>query len=64
MATIKPEEQVMDGLTTEDEPMADDKLREIGEWLEYMQGELDKEQIDLVELSEIDRVYEIIKEQE
>lgn len=47
-----------------DEPMASDKLREIGEWLEYMNTELDKERIDLQELSEIDRVYEITKEQE
>lgn len=44
--------------------MASDKLREIGEWIEYMQGELDEEQIDLQELSEIDRVYDITKEME
>lgn len=47
-----------------DEPMANDKLREIREWLDYMDTELDEERIDLVELSEIDRVYEITKEQE
>lgn len=48
----------------DDMPMASDKLQQIREWLDYMQSELDKEQIDLVELSEIDRVYEITKEQE
>lgn len=39
-------------------------LNDIQQWLEYMQSELDKEQIDLVEISEIERVYEITKEQE
>lgn len=51
-------------VTTEDEPLAYDKLREIREWLEYMDNELEHERIDLTELSEIDRVYEITKEQE
>lgn len=48
----------------EEATLAVDMLQQIREWTEYMQGELDKEQIDLVELSEIERVYEITKEQE
>jgi hypothetical protein len=48
----------------DDQPQASDMLKEITDWVAYMQGELDKEQIDLVELSEIERVYEITKEQE
>lgn len=48
----------------DDTPLAVDMIQQIREWLDYMQSELDKEQIDLVELSEIERVYEITKEQE
>jgi len=47
---------------SDDTPLAIDKLQQITEWLNYMQNELDNERIDLVELSEIDSVYEIIKE--
>lgn len=67
-------EQITDGQFTpqikdlsndnEDQPLAADMLQQIGEWLDYMRGELEKEQIDLVEISEIERVYEITKEQE
>ena len=49
---------------SDDTPLAIDKLRQIKDWLDYMQNELDNERIDLVELSEIDRVYEITREQE
>jgi len=42
--------------------LAIDKLIQIKDWLDFMQNELDNERIDLVCLSEIDRVYEIIKE--
>lgn len=48
----------------EDPVLAIDMLQEIKEWVNYMQSELDKEQIDLVEISEIERVYKITKEQE
>jgi len=48
----------------DDTPLAVDMLNQIRDWVDYMQQELDKEQIDLVELSEIERVYEITKEQE
>lgn len=46
----------------DDEPMASDKLLDIDEWICNMQAELEKERIDLVELEQINRVYEIIKE--
>ena len=49
---------------TDDTPLAADMLTDIEGWLAYMRGELDKEQIDLVELSEIERVHAITKEQE
>jgi len=49
---------------SDDTLLAIDKLQQITEWLNYMQNELDNERIDLVELSDIDRVYEITKEQE
>ena len=42
--------------------LAIDKLIQIKDWLNYMQNELDNERIDLVELSQIDNVYEITKE--
>ena len=42
--------------------LAIDKLIQIKDWLDYMQNELDNERIDLVELSEIDSVYEITKD--
>jgi len=48
----------------DDTPLAVDMLPEIENWLEYMKEQLNKEVIDLVELSEIERVYEITKEQE
>jgi len=48
----------------DDTPLARDMLIDITDWLEYMKAELAKEQIDLVELSEIERVFNIIKEQE
>ena len=48
---------------SDDTPLARDKLQQITDWLSYMQNELDNERIDLVELSEIDSVYEITKEQ-
>lgn len=52
-------------MNTQEEPiLASDKLRVIQEWLDYMNSELEKEQIDFVELSEIDRVHKITKEQE
>lgn len=45
-----------------DDPiMAVDMLSEIENWLEYMRTELDNEQIDLAELSEIEQVYDVIK---
>ena len=47
---------------SDDTPLAIDKLTQIKDWLDFMQNELDRERIDLVCLSEIDRVYEIIKE--
>lgn len=49
---------------TDDVPMADDMLREIADWLEYMQNESEAERLDLVELSEIERVHAITKEKE
>jgi hypothetical protein len=48
----------------EDTPLASDMLIQIENWLEYMKGQLDKEVIDLVEISEIERVYEITKDKE
>lgn len=48
----------------DDQPLAIDMLNQIKDWAAYMQQELDKEQIDLVEISEIERVYNITKEQE
>lgn len=49
----------------QEEPiLASDKLMDITIWIEYMQKQLLDECIDLVELSEIDRVHAIIKEQE
>jgi hypothetical protein len=48
----------------EDTPLASDMLIQIKDWLEYMNDQLDKEVIDLVEISEIERIYEITKEQE
>lgn len=48
----------------EDTPLAADMIPEIENWLTYIKGELENEVIDLVELSEIERVYAIIKEQE
>ena len=48
----------------DDTPLAIDMLIDITDWLEYMKAELEKEQIDLVELGEIERVFNIIKEQE
>lgn len=41
--------------------LATDMLTEIENWLEYMRTELDKERIDLYEISEIEQVYEITK---
>ena len=41
--------------------LAVDMLTEIKNWVEYMQIELDKERIDLYEISEIEQVYEITK---
>ena len=41
--------------------MAVDMLTEIENWIEYMRTELDNEQIDLAELSEIEQVYDVIK---
>lgn len=41
--------------------MAVDMLTEIKNWVEYMRTELDKERIDLAELSEIEQVYDVIK---
>lgn len=41
--------------------MAVDMLTEIKNWVEYMQGELNKERIDLYEISEIEQVYEITR---
>jgi hypothetical protein len=40
---------------------AEDMLTEIKNWVEYMQIELDKERIDLYEISEIEQVYEITR---
>lgn len=51
-------------MTNEQPILAIDMLPEIKDWLEYMQQELDNESIDLVELSEIERVYAITKEKE
>lgn len=48
----------------DDTPMAVDMLNQIESWLSYMRQELENERIDLVELGEIERVYEITKEQE
>ena len=48
----------------DDTPLASDMLIQIENWLEYMNEQLDKEVIDLVEISEIERIYEITKEQE
>jgi hypothetical protein len=39
-------------------------LIQIEGWLEYMKEQLDKEVFDLVELSEIEQVYEIIETKE
>jgi len=41
--------------------MATDMLTDITAWLEYMRTELDKERIDLAELSEIEQVFDVIK---
>jgi len=41
--------------------LAVDMLTEIENWLEYMRTELDKERIDLAELSEIEQVFDLIK---
>jgi len=41
--------------------LAVDMLTEIENWLEYMRTELDKERIDLAELSEIEQVFDVIK---
>lgn len=41
--------------------LAVDMLTEIKNWVEYMQIELDKERIDLYEISEIEQVYEITR---
>lgn len=49
---------------TDDLPMASDMILDIEEWLKYVKQELKNERIDLVELSEIEQVYNIIKEQE
>lgn len=49
---------------TDDTPIASDMLREVAEWLEYMQNESEAEKLDLVELSEIERVHAITREQE
>jgi len=48
----------------DDTPLASDMLLQIEDWLEYMNEQLDKEVIDLVEISEIERIYEITKKQE
>jgi len=41
--------------------LAVDMLTEITNWVEYMKTELDKERIDLNEISEIEQVYDVIK---
>ena len=41
--------------------MASDQLAEIRDWMEYMQTELDEEQIGTWELIHIDNVYNLIK---
>ena len=45
-----------------DEPLAYDKLQDIRNWLEYMEGEVEAEALSLGEISDIDRVYDTIKE--
>jgi hypothetical protein len=42
--------------------LAIDKLKQIKDWLDYVQNELDNERIDLVELSQIDEVFKLTKE--
>jgi len=49
---------------TDDTPLATDMLSDITAWVEYMLTELEEERIDLVDLGEIEQVFEIIKEQE
>jgi hypothetical protein len=50
-------------MTEQEQPvLAVDMLPQIALWLEYVQQQLDNEVIDLVELSEIEQVYQITKE--
>lgn len=49
---------------SDDTPLADDMLREISDWLEYMQTESNAKHLDLVEILEIERVHAIVKERE
>ena len=48
-------------MSNEQPILAVDMLIEITNWVEYMKIELDKERIDLYEISEIEQVYEITK---
>lgn len=47
--------------TIEQPILATDMLTEIENWLEYMRTELNKERIDLYEISEIEQVFDVIK---
>tara|TARA_R110000868_G_scaffold52618_2_gene165972 strand:+ start:488 stop:685 length:198 start_codon:yes stop_codon:yes gene_type:complete len=59
MQTIK--HKGVEKMNNEQPIMAVDMLTEIENWIEYMRTELDNEQIDLAELSEIEQVYDVIK---
>ena len=44
--------------------MASDQINDIRNWLNSVEAELTAERIDLTEISDIERVYDIIKDKE